>query len=281
MGPIEIRPASVQQLEHVLGWAREEGWGPGLEDAAAFHAADPGGFLIGWLGTLPIGSISLVRYGEDQAFLGLFIVRPAFRGRGFGKTLWQAAMDRAGTRTIGLDAVPAQVGRYAAAGFVRAHGTTRWGGHLRGLVTTRSLVRPLGPEDAVAVAEYDALAFGAPRPEFLAGWLRPTATRQSEAYFEDGAIRGYGSVRRTFAGWKIGPLFADSAAIAEALLATLVTPAGTDEVAVDIPERNLAGTALAKRLGFSAGFETTRMYRGPAPALPLDRIFGVTTLELG
>lgn len=281
MGPIEIRPASVQQLEQVLGWAREEGWGPGLEDAAAFHAADPGGFLIGWLGTLPIGSISLVRYGEDQAFLGLFIVRPAFRGRGFGKTLWQAAMDRAGTRTIGLDAVPAQVGRYAAAGFVRAHGTTRWGGHLRGLVTTRSLVRPLGPEDAVAVAEYDAQAFGAPRPEFLAGWLRPTATRQSEAYFEDGAIRGYGSVRRTFAGWKIGPLFADSAAIAEALLATLVTPAGTDEVAVDIPEPNLAGTALAKRLGFSAGFETTRMYRGPAPAMPLDRIFGVTTLELG
>ena len=156
--------ARVPTLEQVLGWAREEGWGPGLEDAGAFHAADPGGFLIGWLGTLPIGSISLVRYGEEQAFLGLFIVRPAFRGRGFGKALWQAAMDRAGARTIGLDAVPAQVGRYAAAGFVRAHGTTRWGGHLRGLVTTRSLVRPLGPEDAAAVAQYDAQAFGAPRP---------------------------------------------------------------------------------------------------------------------
>ena len=281
MGPIAIRPASVQQLEQVLGWARDEGWGPGLEDAAAFHATDPGGFLIGWLGTLPIGSISLVRYGDDQAFLGLFIVRPAFRGRGFGKALWQAALDRAGTRTIGLDAVPAQAGRYAAAGFVRAHGTTRWSGRLRGLVTTRSLVRPLGPEDAAAVADYDALAFGAPRPDFLFGWLRPTATRQSEGYFEDGALRGYGSVRRTFAGWKIGPLFADSAAIAEALLATLVTPAGTDELALDIPDPNLAGTALARRLGFTAGFETTRMYRGPAPDLPLDRIFGVTTLELG
>ncbi len=281
MGPIAIRPASVQQLEQVLGWAREEGWGPGLEDAAAFHAADPGGFLIGWLGTLPIGSISLVRYGEDYAFLGLFIVRPAFRGRGFGKALWRAALDRAGNRTIGLDAVPAEAGRYAAAGFVRAYGTTRWSGRLRGLVTARSLVRPLGPEDAEAVAGYDAKAFGAERPDFLAGWLRPTATRQSEAYFEDGVLRGYGSVRRTFAGWKIGPLFADDAATAEALLATLVTPAGTDEVAIDIPEPNLAGTALARRLGFTAGFETTRMYRGPAPALPLDRIFGVTTLELG
>lgn len=281
MGPIAIRPASVQQLEQVLGWAREEGWGPGLEDAAAFHAADPGGFLIGWLGTLPIGSISLVRYGEDQAFLGLFIVRPAFRGRGFGKTLWQAALDRAGNRTIGLDAVPAQMERYAAAGFTPAHGTTRWSGHLRGLVATRSLVRPLGAEDAAAIGDYDALAFGAPRPDFLAGWLGPTATRQSEAYFEDGAVRGYGSVRRTVAGWKIGPLFADSAAIAEALLATLVTPAGTDELAIDIPAPNAEGTALAERLGFTPGFVTTRMYRGPAPHLPLERIFGVTTLELG
>jgi hypothetical protein len=28
-------------------------------------------------------------------------------------------------------------------------------------------------------------------------------------------------------------------------------------------------------------FETTRMYRGPEPHLPIDEIFGITTLELG
>ena len=28
-------------------------------------------------------------------------------------------------------------------------------------------------------------------------------------------------------------------------------------------------------------FETARMYRGSVPALPLNRIFGVTTFELG
>jgi hypothetical protein len=28
-------------------------------------------------------------------------------------------------------------------------------------------------------------------------------------------------------------------------------------------------------------FETARMYRGRAPDLPLDRIFGITTFELG
>ncbi len=31
----------------------------------------------------------------------------------------------------------------------------------------------------------------------------------------------------------------------------------------------------------TVGFETARMYTGPAPALPLRRIFGVTTFELG
>ena len=33
--------------------------------------------------------------------------------------------------------------------------------------------------------------------------------------------------------------------------------------------------------GLTPVFETARMYRGPAPALPLERIFGITTFELG
>ena len=29
------------------------------------------------------------------------------------------------------------------------------------------------------------------------------------------------------------------------------------------------------------GFLTARMYAGPAPPIPVDRVFGVTTFELG
>jgi hypothetical protein len=112
-------------------------------------------------------------------------------------------------------------------------------------------------------------------------WLAPSPTRQTEGYFEDGVLRGYGTVRRCVTGWKIGPLFAETPAIAETLLATLVTPAGTDPVFIDIPEPNAAGRDMVERLGFTPAFETARMYLGPAPALPLDAIFGITTLELG
>lgn len=33
--------------------------------------------------------------------------------------------------------------------------------------------------------------------------------------------------------------------------------------------------------GMKVVFETARMYTGPEPVMPLDRLFGVTTFELG
>ncbi len=38
---------------------------------------------------------------------------------------------------------------------------------------------------------------------------------------------------------------------------------------------------LVASLGFAPGFTCARMYKGTAPALPLHRIYGVGTLELG
>jgi len=277
----EIREMSRADLEVALGWAREEGWNPGLDDVAPFLAADPSGFLMGWLGTVRVGCISVVKYAESFAFLGLYIVHPAHRGNGYGKAIWDAGMAGAAGRTIGLDGVPAQQDNYRKSGFDFAHGSARWGGTLRGLVTARSYVRPVTPDDFAEVAGFDAQHVAAPRENFLREWLAPSATRQTEGYFEGGVLRGYGTIRRCVEGWKIGPLFAETAAIAETLLATLVTPAGTDMIYIDIPEPNRAAREMVERLGFTPAFETARMYLGPAPALPLDAIFGITTLELG
>ena len=66
---LDIRPMSRADLDAALGWARDEGWNPGLDDSAPFHAQDPSGFLIGWIGTVRIGCISVVKCGADFAFL--------------------------------------------------------------------------------------------------------------------------------------------------------------------------------------------------------------------
>jgi hypothetical protein len=132
-----------------------------------------------------------------------------------------------------------------------------------------------------AVLAYDGRHLAAERENFLEAWLAPSPSRQTEGYFENDTLRGYGTVRRCVDGWKIGPLFADTPVIAEALLATLVTPAATDMIFIDIPEPNRAAIEMVRRLGLTPTFETARMYLGPAPELPLDEIYGITTLELG
>lgn len=82
-------------------------------------------------------------------------------------------------------------------------------------------------------------------------------------------------------GWKIGPLVADDRAAAESVLAALLGAAGRSEIFIDVPSPNASAVALAGSLGLAPVFETARMYKGPAPALRLERIFGVTTFELG
>ena len=94
-------------------------------------------------------------------------------------------------------------------------------------------------------------------------------------------MRGYGVIRRCQTGFKVGPLFAETEEGADALFRSLVAEAGSEPVFLDLPEPNPAAQALAARYGFSPVFGTARMYRGPDPRLPLSRIFGITTFELG
>ena len=82
----EIRAASAAEFAVAVEWAAAEGWNPGLDDLAAFHATDPGGFFLGWLDGEPVSSISVVRYGAGFGFLGFYIVRPEQRGTGAGRS---------------------------------------------------------------------------------------------------------------------------------------------------------------------------------------------------
>jgi hypothetical protein len=82
-------------------------------------------------------------------------------------------------------------------------------------------------------------------------------------------------------GYKIGPLVADDRAGAEAVLAALVAGVGGGEIFLDVPSVNAAAVALAKDWGLSPVFETARMYTGAIRPLRLERVFGVTTFELG
>ncbi len=277
---LTIRVMDRTDLDRALLWAAAEGWNPGLGDAECFQAADPDGFLVGCLGDEPVASISVVRYSAGFGFLGLYIVRPDRRGRGFGHRLWQEGMAYLDGCTVGLDGVVAQQPNYARSGFVLAHRNVRYGG-TPGLQAPSDIrLQAIGPRLTEAVLTYDRSLFPASREAFLRCWLWPES-RAALAFVDDGALKGYGVLRECGSGFKIGPLFADHEEAASLLLQALAAKADGAPVFLDLPEPNEAAVRLATRHGLAPVFETARMYRGPAPELPLARIYGITTFELG
>ena len=128
-----------------LDWAAAEGWNPGLGDAAPFWAADPEGYLVAEVDRRLVGAVSLVRYGADYAFLGFYIVDPQVRGQGVGLRLWNAAMDLAAGRLVGLDGVVTQQENYRRSGFAYAHANIRHGGQVQSPMPADSRLTPVSP----------------------------------------------------------------------------------------------------------------------------------------
>jgi hypothetical protein len=53
------------------------------------------------------------------------------------------------------------------------------------------------------------------------------------------------------------------------------------EIFLDVPQPNRDAVGLAQSLALTPVFETARMYRGPVRPVALEKVFGVTTFELG
>jgi len=113
------------------------------------------------------------------------------------------------------------------------------------------------------------------------GWLaQPESV--SLGMLREGKLAGFGVARKAVDGFKIGPLFADDASAAESLMLGLVKEAG-GPVVIDVPEASAHPTAegIVQRHGLTEVFRCARMYTGGRPAIALDKVFGITSLELG
>ncbi|MEM6717478.1 MAG: GNAT family N-acetyltransferase, partial [Cyanobacteria bacterium P01_C01_bin.147] len=106
MADLAVQNMSLADLQATLRWAEDEGWNPGIADAEAFLAADPQGFFLTRRKGDPVAAISVVNHNAKNAFLGLYICHPEWRGLGFGLSTWEHALKHAGERTVGLDGVP-------------------------------------------------------------------------------------------------------------------------------------------------------------------------------
>ncbi|WP_318987581.1 GNAT family N-acetyltransferase [Falsiroseomonas ponticola] len=277
-----MRGLTPAEAATAVEWAAAEGWNPGLSDLGCFLAQDPGLFLGVEEGGRLASVIAATRYGAEFGFIGFYIARPAMRGHGLGMMVWQAAMARLAGRLVGLDGVVAQQANYRKSGFSLAWNNIRFGGVPASAGAVPADVVAASSVPFAALAALDRSVFPAEREGFLRAWLAAPG-HVALAVLRDGEVAGFGVIRPAQEGHKIGPLVAADRGVAERLVAALIAqavPAG-GSVFLDVAEPQREAVGLAEGLGLAPVFETARMYTGAAPAVRMERLFGITTFELG
>jgi len=286
---LEIRNMTYAEVEELVAWAASEGWNPGLHDAELFWATDPEAFIAAELDGEMIGGGAITTYNGEFGFMGLFIVRPEYRGQGFGNSLWHIRRQRLLDRlrpgaSIGMDGVFAMQDYYAKGGFVFSHRDLRFRTEIAQRPATSKdddpYILPLTDVPLEQLIDYDRTCFPAKRANFLKAWIsQPDAL--ALGYLRDGKLKGYGVVRRCGEGCKIGPLFADDVSVADTLYAHLAGFAVGGPLFFDAPENNPVAMEFVAKREMVEVFGCARMYLGGAPELAHERIFGVTSFELG
>jgi len=276
-----IRTMKQDEVNLAIEWAAKEGWNPGIHDADCYYSADSNGFFIGILGDEPIATISAVKYGKSFGFIGFYIVKPEFRGKGYGIKIWNKGLKYLHGRNVGLDGVVAQQENYKKSGFKFAYRNIRYQGDGGGKFPDNSSVIKLSEINFETVNFYDQKLFPENRTEFLKSWVNQSDSI-ALGILKNNKLAGFGVIRKCNSAYKIGPLFADNADLAEELFLVLKSQTkSTDKFFLDTPEINKAALNLAETYKMNVVFETARMYTKEAPNISVNKIYGVTSFELG
>lgn len=279
MSHLKIRTMLPEELSIAIHWAAQEGWNPGINDAALFYLADPTGFFVGEVDGEVVAVGSAARYDEHYAFCGLYIVAPAHRGKGYGLELTKHRLDYCGERNVGIDGVLENVEIYKRIGYVPYYQNKRFQ-KIASSKQMNSAISEVTDAHIPAILNYDLQCFSAPRKAFLSAWLMQQHGR-AVCVLEDGVVKGYAVRRQCQEGYKVGPLFADSPAIAADIFHALQQDIQGEIIILDVPENNSDAVRLAETEKMEVVFATSRMYQKGLPKTNSNKIFGITTFELG
>ncbi|MGK3141696.1 GNAT family N-acetyltransferase [Pantoea sp. C2G6] len=226
-----------------------------------------------------IGSAVLWRWGESAATVGLVIVDNQQQGRGLGKQLMLAQLEKLPDYNVRLHATEMGKGLYEKLGFVscgeiRQH-QTRAVTTLPDVVIPAGLqLRPVTPADHATLVALDQQAHGMHRPTLFDHLLRDCQT----LLLQDAAqqIQGFASLRRFGHGWAIGPVIAADFPQAQALVASLMQSLHGEFLRIDT-DASLPMSAWLHSLGIDQVDAPTTMVRG-TPWTPQGmQAFGLMT----
>lgn len=253
-------PFATEHLEGALQLSQEMSWPYRLEDWALALELGQGFVLRNGAGTV-IATAAWWAYGEDQASCGMIIVSKAAQGRGHGAQLMNALLAAAHPRTITLNSTAEGLALYERRGFVRIGVIQQHQGipDRRHQAPPASLVRAMAPSDVEAVARLDQQATGWARRQMLDRLIQ---AGDGHVLVRGGEPRGYAISRLFGRGHVIGPVVAESAADARALIEAALARLGPVFVRVDTAATSQLGDWL-ESIGLRQVSDATTMVKGP------------------
>lgn len=263
------------------------GWNQTAEDWRCFLEASPSGCFVAEVDGKVCGTAATIVYQNRFAWIGMVLVDPEYRSRGFGTQLLEKAikhLDERQIATIKLDATPQGKPIYQRLGFVSEYELERW---TLQRVIPDAKVGNCGPCESVSpkllelVLGKDREIFGANR-SFLLNSLHRYASYLSVATSENGELEGYAFGRRGSFADHLGPWVAANADAARRCLETFLARSARNAIIVDRLKANPIAESLLSSVGFAYARPLTRMVRGPNKyAGQIDRLCAVVGPEFG
>jgi GNAT superfamily N-acetyltransferase len=287
---LQMSIMNYEDFKIVRTWCIQEGWNLGLYDASIYFKTDQDGHFLFFDKKKPVGSISLVKHDDHLFTLGPYIVDREYRGQGYGAVIWEKAMARLDSypdARVLLYAIDAQMRRYQKEGFNPLYKNHRWNlnpqHHL--LSKPKMPCSPLTLELIAKITEYDKIIFTASREKTIQEALTYPEIK-GFVIQKDNCITAFGLIRPCLKGYRVGPLFADTQEMAHSLLVNLLKQAGSENVLIDMPNRNKEGEALMIEFNATRDeqHDTIAMVKGtlvPEYERNLRKNYGIFSLEIG
>jgi len=283
-GGIAIRPMTRNDIPGGMRLSALAGWNQTEADWELFLAANAEGCFVAVHNGQPVGTVATITYAGWLAWIGLVLVDPQFRKMGIGSLLMDAALDYLkDCPSIKLDASAAGKRLYDTMSFVDEYELQRLThGSVPVLPHTLSAdIFQLTEATCERILELDRKVFGVDRRNVINALLKNAP--ESAFYLErKGRVCGYCLGRSGSKFHQIGPVIAENAEDAKALMQTALRKFVGRPVLLDVPSAQPELLAWLESQGFVSQRTFARMFRNGngSPGIPAQ-YFAIAGPELG
>lgn len=281
-----VSPIDAEHGEAVWPLSIEAGWNQNLADWRFMLGAGRGFGCAGPDGKWQASAL-ILPLGQKLAWISMVLVTAARRRGGLGTGLLKHCIEevRSAGAVAGLDATEQGRPIYLPLGFRDLYPISRWHFDRAGDASTAGPagvgLRPIAPADLPRLALYDRPLTGMERPSILVHLALRQPGRAWIAEDEAGKIVGFVLGREGRVATSLGPVVADSEAIAVALIEKAAAAAPGPFI-IDVPQAHRRVQAWLEARGATSPRGYMRMTLGGARGLDDPaHLFALAGPELG